>query len=201
MKKIIVYKLVLTAIMSAVALILMFLEFPLTALIPGFIKFDFSDLPGLLVSISSGPLWGALVCLLKNLLHIPFGSTGGIGEIANFFVGATYVIYAGVIYRLISKKRLGIFVGGLAGSIAMAVVAFPVNYCITYPFYTKFMPLEAIISAYRAIYPGTKDLAHALLIFNTPFNVAKGLILTLIAVIAYPLLEILLKRIEENIKT
>ena len=49
-------KLTGTAMLSAVAYILMFLEFPIPFLIPSFIKMDFSELPGLIASFAYGPL-------------------------------------------------------------------------------------------------------------------------------------------------
>ena len=42
--------------LSAVAFILMFIEFPLPMLIPSFVKMDFSDLPALLGAFALGPV-------------------------------------------------------------------------------------------------------------------------------------------------
>ena len=42
------HKLTVTAMLSAVAFLLMFIEFPIPALIPAFVKLDVSDLPELL---------------------------------------------------------------------------------------------------------------------------------------------------------
>ena len=91
-------KLTVTAIMSAIAFILMMLEFA-TPITPGFLKFDFSDLPALISAFALGPFWGVATELLKNLLHLPFTGTSGVGELANFFVGAAMVLPAGLIYR------------------------------------------------------------------------------------------------------
>lgn len=195
----ILYKLVIPAIMSAVAAILMMpmLEIP-APFMPPYIKFDFSDFPALFTGVAAGPLWGVLVCLIKNLIHIPMGSTGGIGEIANFAIGAIYVLVASLIH-LKMKKRLGIVIGGIAGSFAMAAFAYPVNYFIVYPAYIRLYfggSVDGVISTYKNILPWIDSLPLALLIFNTPFNFVKGLILTLIAFIAYLPLEPLLKKLE-----
>ena len=48
MKKNTTRNLTVAAMLSAVAFILMFIEFPLPMLIPSFVKMDFSDLPALL---------------------------------------------------------------------------------------------------------------------------------------------------------
>ena len=61
--------LVFTALFSAISVVLMYLEISIP-IVPSFIKFDFSDLPALICSFAFGPLYGVLVCLLKNL-HWP----------------------------------------------------------------------------------------------------------------------------------
>ena len=187
--------------MSAIAVILMLpiLEIPVPFM-PPYIKFDFSDFPALFAGITAGPLWGVLVCLTKNLIHIPMGSTGGIGEIANFAIGAVYVLAASLIH-LKMKKRAGVIVGGIAGSFAMAAFAYPVNYYIVYPAYIKLYfggSVEGVVGTYKEILPWIDSLPLALLIFNTPFNIIKGLILTLIAVLAYGSLYPLLQRLEQK---
>ena len=47
--------LAVTAMLSAVAFMLMFLDFPIPFLIPSFVQMDFSELPALLASFSLGP--------------------------------------------------------------------------------------------------------------------------------------------------
>lgn len=45
-----------------------------------------------------------MIELVKNSLQLLSTSTGGIGELANFAMGASYVFAAGFIYRLQDKK-------------------------------------------------------------------------------------------------
>ncbi|MBR5754046.1 MAG: ECF transporter S component, partial [Clostridia bacterium] len=89
-----VRKLTTTAVMAAIATILMYIEFPIPVM-PAFVKLDFSELPALLTSFALGPWYGALVCLLKNLIHLPVTSSSGVGELANFLIGIFFVIPAG----------------------------------------------------------------------------------------------------------
>ena len=77
--------LAVTAMLSAVGCVLMMLDFPLPMLIPAFVKMDVSELPALLASFSLGPVYGILVCLLKNLLAAIFhGSTLASARCATF---------------------------------------------------------------------------------------------------------------------
>ena len=86
------------AIFSALAFILMLIDFS-TPVIPSFVKLDFSEIPALLAAFMFGPLEGMAVCLFKNLLHLTVTSTAGVGELANFLLGAAFAGTAGIIYR------------------------------------------------------------------------------------------------------
>lgn len=184
--KISVKSIATVGVLGAVATILMYLEFPLTFLIPNFVKFDFSDLPALLASFALGPIAGIAVCFIKCVIHIAVSSSAGVGELANFILGCCFVLPAGIIYKRIKTKKSAL-IGSLTGSVVMAVASLPVNYFITYPFYMKAYSLteETIVSMYRALIPSVKGLAEALLIFNVPFTLAKGLIVSTIVFFTY----------------
>ena len=119
-------------IMSAVGFVLMLLEFPIPFIIPGFIKFDFSELPALITSFAYGPLAGILVCLVKNVLHLPITTSACVGEISNFILGAIFVGVAGLVYKR-AKSRRSALLGTILGAVTMAVVSIPSNYFIVYP--------------------------------------------------------------------
>lgn len=169
--------LAVTAMLSAVGCVLMMLDFPLPMLIPSFVKMDVSELPALLASFSLGPVYGVTVCLVKNILAALFhGSTGGIGEVCNFLIGAVFTGVAGALYKH-SKNRRNAVVASLVGAAAMALVSVPVNYFISYPVYAAmFGGIDAILAAYQELRPGTDGLLECLLVFNMPFTFVKGLI-------------------------
>lgn len=177
-------KIAVTAIMATMSTVLMFLEFPIPALIPGFIKLDFSELPALIASFSMGPIYGVAVCMVKNLINLLKTQSGGVGELANFILGAVFVATAGEIYKH-KKTRSGALIGSLIGAFLMAAISVPMNYYIVYPIYEKLMPLEAILGAYQAILPSVKTLLQALLIFNAPFTFVKGMISVVITFVIY----------------
>ena len=178
------HKIAVTAMLSAAAAVLMFLDFPIPFLIPPFVKMDFSELPALLATFSLGPASGVVVCLVKNLVNLTMSSTQGVGELCNFLLGVCFVIPAGLVYKY-KKTRSGALVGALVGAAAMAVGSIPVNYFISYPFYTVFMPLDTIISMYQEIYPGVDGLLACLIIFNAPFTLLKGLLDTALCFLVY----------------
>lgn len=63
-KRVNVRYLTVTAMLSAVAYILMFLDFSVPFM-PSFIKMDLSELPALIGSFAMGPLCGVIICLVK----------------------------------------------------------------------------------------------------------------------------------------
>lgn len=176
--------LAVTAMLSGVAFMLMFLDFPIPFLIPSFVQMDFSELPALLAAFSLGPVYGVMVCLVKNLIHLSITSTAGAGEICNFLLGACFVFPAGYIYQHM-KSRRGALLGALLGAVIMAALSIPLNYYISYPIYTKFMPIEAILSLYREIRPTSGGLLECLILFNAPFTLVKGLLTTLLCFVVY----------------
>ena len=193
MKKQSVHNLSVTAIMGAIGFILMMLEFPLSFIIPSFIKFDFSELPALITAFAVGPWWGVLVCLVKNVLHLFVSQTAGVGELSNFVLGAIYVLGAGTVYKY-KKTRAGALVGSLVGAVLMAGISVATNYFFVYPIYAKMLiPMDAIIAMYSAILPKADTLIETLVIFNLPFNLAKGLIDAAICFMVYKKLSPILK--------
>lgn len=83
-----VWKMTMTAMLSAIAFVLMFFEFSVP-IMPSFIKMDLSELPALVGAFAMGPVSGAMVCLVKNLLHLFMTTTGGVGELSNFLLGGS----------------------------------------------------------------------------------------------------------------
>lgn len=182
----------ITAMLGALSFVLQLFEFPLPFLIPSFIEFDFSDLPALIASFSMGPVSGVTVALIKNVLHLTMTTTGGVGELANFLLTACFVGTAGIIYHF-KKNRAGALIGSLTGALIMSVVSVPVNLLITYPIYYNFMPEEAILAAYQAIFPFVSSIYTCLWFFNAPFNLFKGLVVTLITFLIYKHISPLIK--------
>lgn len=182
-KKINVRTITMTGLFGALSAVLMMFSFNVP-LMPSFIKMDFSELPALIAAFSMGPLSGVMVCLVKNLINLMFSTTGGVGELSNFILGCAFVMPAGLIYKH-KKSKKSAFLGSLAGAVIMAVISVFSNYFVVYPVYTMFMPLEAIIGMYQAIYSGVENLWQALLIFNMPFTFLKGMCSVVITFIIY----------------
>lgn len=193
--KIGVRQLVVSAMLSALAVVLMFLEFSIPALIPPFVKLDFSDLPALIGAFALGPVYGVVIELIKNLLHLVASQSLFIGELANFILGAAFTFTAGMIYRHRKTKKNALW-GGIFGSLVMGIVSFPVNLFITYPVYIEAFfggDVNVCIGMYQVIIPSMETLPQCLLAFNLPFTIVKGLISVVIAMLIYKPLSKIIK--------
>lgn len=187
--------LTMTAMLSAIAFVLMFLDFSVPFM-PNFIKMDLSELPALIGTFALGPVSGVIICLIKNLLHLLITSTGGVGELSNFVLGAAFVLPAGLIYKY-KKNRIGALLGSLVGAAFMAGISVITNYFVVYPIYTAFMPMEAIIGAYDTIASAVgghmDNLLQCLLVFNMPFTFLKGMLSVGITFLIYKPISVFIK--------
>ena len=183
-----------TAIFAALSTALMFLSFGVPFM-PSFLKLDFSEVPALIAAYSLGPVSGVIVCLVKNLINMTASTTGCVGELSNFLLGCMLVVPAGMIYKY-KRNRIGALVGALVGSVIMGLGSLLTNYYIVYPVYYNFLPYEAILGMYQALYPKVNDLWDCLLVFNLPFTVMKGLLCAVITFVIYKPVSIVMKTVE-----
>ncbi len=186
--------LTVTAMLSAVAFVLQFLEFAVPFM-PRFIKLDLSDLPALIGGFAMGPLCGVLIELIKNILHMPLSQTGFIGEACNFILGACYVLPAGLLYKHHKTKKVAVE-SSILGAICMALLSFPINLWIIYPFYIAVFfggSTETCVGMYQTILPSVSELWQCLLIFNVPFTFVKAMISVVITLLIYKRISPILK--------
>ncbi len=189
--------LVKISILSAIGYILMFISVPLPMLFPEFLKIDISDLTALLGGISLGPMVGISIAFLKNLLQFITGmsTTGGVGEIANFLIGGSFVFTVSYIY---SKKRnvSGVIIGLISGIVIMTIVGCIANYFIILPFYSTIgFSIDAVVSMGSKINPAINDKLTFVIWIIAPFNILKSGIMSLLTLPMYKKTEKILNRI------
>jgi ECF transporter S component (folate family) len=182
-----------TAMLTAVAVVLQYIEISIP-IMPSFIKLDFSDLPEIIGAFAYGPVAGVLIALLKNVIHLAVSQSGFVGELSNFILGAVFALVAGLFYKKKKTKKRAL-IGGIVAAVVMALISLPSNYFIIYPLYYNVVgfPEEAILTMYQMLLPSVKNIAQALLIFNVPFTLVKGLISVAVTMLVYKPLSKLLK--------
>ncbi len=172
-------KMVVTVgIFSAIAFILQLIGSFIGLKVGGFLEIEFSDIPALIVALAYGPLSGILVELVKNVLHCAVTSTGFVGEFANFVINGILCFTAGIIYKKYRTYK-GAIIALFIATVMMSLAGILVNRYIMLPLYMPDAPKEVIYT----------------LVMGTilPFNIVKGLVISLITVLLY-------KRISKIIK-
>ena len=187
--------LTMTAALSAIAFVLAFFEFPVP-LSPSFARIDLSDLPALIGAFAYGPVSGVLIELVKNALQLLTSSTGGIGELANFIMGSSFVVAAGLIYKHHKTKKTAIL-ACLIASVIMGVVVTVVNYFILLPVFEAFMPLDQLIASFGEFMPFIKKKLDVVLFNAFPFNLLKGIGISIVTMLLYKRLTPILKGRQE----
>ena len=190
-----VRKISIIGVFSAISFVLMFFEFPLP-FAPGFYKFDFSDIPALIGGFAAGPLVGVMIEFVKILLNllIQGTATGFVGEIANFVVGAAFIVPATVIYRF-KKTRKVALISCLAGTLCITIVGATLNAFFLLPAYATLFGsgIDTFIAAGTAINPAVSNLFTFCAFCVAPFNLVKGIADSAITFLVYKQLSPILK--------
>lgn len=173
--------------LAALALILMFFEIPLP-FAPSFYEIDFSEVPVLIGCFTMGPMAGAAVELVKILLALVLKgtTTAGVGEIANFIIGCSFCVPAGLLYKR-NRTRRNALLGMATGTILMTVIGCVVNAFILLPVYSAAfgMPLEALVEMGTAVNGHITDLMTFVILAVAPFNLLKGILVSLLVFLIY----------------
>lgn len=191
-------RLVKISLLSVIAFLLMFIEFAIP-IFPSFLQIDISDLPALIGTFALGPGAGIAIELLKNIFHGIFdGKTAFIGEFANFMVGSVLVFTAGYLYDKQKTRKTAAISLGVA-TIAMSACAAVLNYFILLPLYEKVLnfPISAMVAAAGKVNSSITDINTLVLFAIVPFNLLKGIILTVLVLVLYKSVSPVLKR-EQN---
>ncbi len=177
--------LVKTALLGAMAFILMFLEVPIP-IVPAWLKLDFSDLPALIAGFALGPVSGIIVQAIKVILFLLFkGTTSGfIGELGNFIMGVSLVLPASIIYNH-KKCRKNAVIGMVLGLICMTITSGLTNYYMLIPAYSKMMGVEAILAMCKELNPAMDSVWAYCYMAAMPFTAVKAFIDCVVVFLLY----------------
>jgi riboflavin transporter FmnP len=180
-------KLIKISLLSVMGFLLQFfVEIPIP-IFPSFLKLDISDVPALFGGFALGPISGVLIEFMKNLLKGIFKpNTMWIGEIANFCIGSILIVISTYIYK-IKKTKTNALIGLMLGTIVMSIAAAVFNYYVLIPAYSKAFgaPIEAFVGMASEFNSNVIDLKTLIIWTIIPFNLLKGLIISIVTMILY----------------
>jgi len=177
-------KMIKISLLSALALILMYIDFPVIPLFP-WLKIDLSDVPALIGAFGFGPLAGVLIELIKNIVIVLIKGTqtGFVGEMANFLVGVALILPAALVYHKKKNKKTAIL-GMVLGGVCMEVVGIVANVYFLLPaFGMKMAPAE---------------LMQYVTLGLLPFNGIKSILASIVTYIVYKKVSVSIFKVEPN---
>ena len=181
--------------LGAIAAVLMLFEIPLP-FAPSFYEIDFSEVPVLIGSFSMGPIAGVLTELVKIIVKLALKGTKtvGIGDVANFVVGCSFCVPAGIIYKK-SRTKKGAIIGMTFGTLFMTLLGCFTNAYILLPTYaTAFhMPMDALIEMGTKVNASIDSLLTFVMFAVAPFNILKGVLTSIIVLCIYKKISPILK--------
>lgn len=109
-----------------------------------------------------------------------------VGELADFIMGAAFVLPAALIYQR-NKSRKGALIGMITGTVALILAGCLTNAYLLIPFYMKAfgMPMEAIIGMCAQALPFVDTELKVILFVTAPFNLLKGVVLCVLTYMIY----------------
>ena len=120
-------------------------------------------------------------------------TTAYVGDFANFVVGCSFVLPASIVYHL--KKSKGTAIGGMAlGTVCMTIFGSLFNAVYLLPKFAQLfgMPLDAIIGMGTQVNGAINSVSTLVLFAVVPFNLVKGVLVSIITYLLYKRVEKLL---------
>ena len=180
-----------TAVLGAIAAVLMFLEIPLF-FAPSFYQLDLSEVPVLICAFYLGPVAGVVCELLKILLKLLMKgtSTAFVGDFANFFVGCALVLPASVCYHFKKSRKSAVW-GMFIGTAVMTVFGSFFNAVYLLPKFSQLfgLPLDAIVAMGSDINKAITNVSSLVLFAVVPFNILKGIVVSVLTLLLYKRVE------------
>lgn len=182
-------------IFAAIAAVLMYFEFALP-FAPNFYELDFSEIPVLICSFSLGPVAGVVCEFVKEILKLLLKgtSTAFVGDLANFVVGCSFILPASVVY-FANKTKTGAIIGMGVGTVVMAVFGSLFNAVYLLPAFSTLygMPLDVIVGMGTKVNPSITSVNTLVLFAVVPFNLVKGVLVSVVTFFLYKHIERLLR--------
>ena len=191
-----------TAIFSAMAGFLMFLEIPLF-FAPAFYEIDLSEIPILICTFYLGPVAGVVGELFKIVVKLVLKgtTTAFVGDFANFVVGCSFVLPASIVYHM-NKGKKSALTGMIVGTLIMTVFGSLFNAVYLLPTFADLygMPLDAIIAMGTEVNSAINSVSTLVLFAVVPFNLIKGAIVTLLTMLLYKRISPLLHKGDKKLQ-
>ena len=167
------------SLLSTISFILMFLNTSLP-LFPLFLKVDLSEIPSVIMLFTGGIYGAIFVSLIKNILHFAFSQSGGVGELINFILSASFILLIHFFYTKTKKIKISL----LFSTIIISIVSAFVNYFIMFPLYSIVLGVskQMILNLAASFNPLVVNIGLYFILIIIPFNLVK---FTIVSILSY----------------
>lgn len=168
-------KMVTVGILAALAWVVSQFSFPLLPWAP-FLKIDFSDIPILLGMYVYGPMSGIAIAAVRSMLsYVTTGGEAGfpIGDTAAFIATLSYTL---PIYFVIRNEKPNLkkaVLGGAGATLSLTAVLAVLNWLVIAPLYMTVMGFSV------------GPMREYLTVSVMPFNILKGIFVSIIFFVAF----------------
>ena len=178
-------KLIKISLLGAIAVVLMYFDFPIPFLPFPWLKIDLSDIPALMGAFAFGPMAGIVVEMIKNLLIliVKGTSTYFVGELANFIVGVSLVAPAAWVYHR-NKSRKNALLGMALGTLSIEIIGIIANVYLLLPAFGMNMVKD--------------ELIQYVTIGLLPFNGIKSILVCGITYVLYKRVSLSIFKVDSN---
>ncbi len=168
-----------SGIFSALAYLISFLEFQIFPA-ASFLKMDFSAVFVLLGGFAYGPVYGVVICAVKEFLcFLTKSTTNGIGELANFLVITSFILLPTIVYKF-KKGIKTVLITVLAGCVIQIVCSLFANRFINFPLYMG----KGAKAAFKTFWP-----------YVLGFNAIKSVSISIVTIVLYKRVSFIIKKI------
>ena len=175
------------AVFTALSFVVYLLEIPIFAGTPAsFLELDLSNVFVMLAGFMYGPLPAIIVTLIKELIHISVGTTGGVGEVANIIITTSYALFPSILYRY-KKGIKSVILSLIVACAIQSLISLIVNKYINFPFFmgsVPFVPNQTSENAFSMLW------GYVLI-----FNLIKSVVISAITVLIYKKVSYLFRKI------
>ena len=175
------------AVFAALSFVTYLLEIPIFASTPAsFLKLDLSNIFVMLAGFMYGPIPAVIVLVVKEVIHVFIGTTGGVGELANVIITLCYALLPSILYHY-KKGFLTVVLGLLGGCVIQTGVSLIVNKYINFPFFMSGVPFKTT--------PVSEAVFKNLWVYVLSFNAIKSVIISALTILLYKRVSFLFRKI------
>ena len=175
------------AVFSALSFVVYLLEIPIFAGTPAsFLELDLSNVFVMLAGFMYGPIPAVLITLVKELIHILVGTTGGVGELANIIITISYALLPSILY-MYRKGIKTVILSLIVACIIQSLISLVVNKFINFPFFmgsVPFVPNETSEKMFSMLWG-----------YVLAFNLIKSVVVSVVTILLYKKVSYLFRKI------